>query len=95
MARVYQTKEMGEAHIRAALVENQGEADLCVHKVSSWGLANGDALWYITDNKQDADVWVYFGSQGMSEVKVYFVDNYGMAGWQVAKHRLKGRFRGY
>lgn len=91
MARIYQTATMGEAHVRVALVQERGVADLLVHRVGSWGLAHGDARWYITKNKQDATVWLFFTSLGMAEVKVCFVDNYGEAGWQTP-HRLKGRF---
>jgi hypothetical protein len=82
---------MGEARIRAALVDDPGQADLCVHRVHSWGEAHGDALWYLTRDKQEADTWVYFGSIGMSEIKVCFVDNYSQAGWQ-RRHPLRGAF---
>ncbi len=44
MARVYQTAHMGEAHLRVAIVAAQGQADLLVHRVGSWGMASGDAL---------------------------------------------------
>ena len=91
MARVYQTASMGEAHVRVAIVAAQGQADLLVHRVGSWGLAQGDGLWFITRNKQDATVWIYPCSIGMAEVCVYFVDNYAEAGW-VKPHRLQGRF---
>ncbi|MBI3897225.1 MAG: hypothetical protein HY308_02895 [Gammaproteobacteria bacterium] len=91
MARVYRTFDYGEARVRVALVDDPGAADLLVHRVGTWGTAHGDALWYLTGNKQDATVWVYFGSIGASDVKVYFVDSYGQAGWQ-RPHRLKGRF---
>lgn len=91
MARIYQTPDMGEAHVRVALVEDIGQADLCVHRVASWGLARGDALWYLTRDKQEATAWVYFGSIGFSELLVCFVDNYTQARW-VRPHRLKGRF---
>ena len=93
MARVYQTNDMGMAHIRAALVDHPGEADLCVLRVSSWGLALGDERWYICRNRHDAQVWVYFCSRGMADVKVCFVDNYSLAGWKT-RHRLRGRFSG-
>jgi hypothetical protein len=93
MARVYQTATMGEAHIRVAIVSAQGQADLLVHRVSSWGLARGDALWFITRDKQDATTWIYPCSIGMAEVKICFVDSYLEAGW-VHPHRLKGRFNG-
>jgi len=93
MARIYQSPSMGEAHIRVALVQERGVADLLVHRVDSWGLARGDALWFITRDKQDATAWLFFTSLGMAEVKVCFVDNYGEAGWQTP-HRLKGRFGG-
>jgi hypothetical protein len=91
MARVYQTSSMGEAQIRVALVNERGRADLLVHKVGSWGLARGDALWFITKDKQDATVWLFFTSPGMAEVRVCFVDSYGEAGWQKT-HRYQGRF---
>ena len=92
MARVFQTASMGEAQVRVAIVRDRGEADLLVHRVGSWGLASGDALWYITRNKQDATVWIYPCSIGMAQVKVCFVDNYTEAGWQ-RPHPCKSRFR--
>jgi len=79
------------ADIRAALVDRPGEADLCVKRVSSRGLAHDDALWYICRHRQDAQVCVYFCSRGMAEVKICFVNNYSMTGWK-NKHRLRGRF---
>lgn len=95
MARIYQTTSMGEAQLRVALVDSQGEADLLVHRVGSWGLASGDAHWYITRDKQDATAWIYFTSVGMAQIKICFVDNYGAAGWQdrgQAALRYRGRF---
>lgn len=91
MARIYQTYDMGEAHVVAALVGHPGEADLCVYRVDSWGYAHGDAYWYITRNKQDATAYVYFGSRGMARVRICFVDSHTQAGWQ-GPHPLKGRF---
>lgn len=91
MARVYQTYQMGEAHVRVAIVNHPGEADLCVHRVANWGLASGDALWYITRDKQEATVWVYFGSVGFCQVRICFVDSYTEAGWRRG-HALAGRF---
>ena len=95
MARIYQTTSMGEARLRVALVGNQGEADLLVHRVSSWGSAHGDALWYITRDKQEATAWLYFTSVGMAQVKVCFVDSQASAGWQDRGQdalRYRGRF---
>lgn len=91
MARVYQTASMGEAQVRVAIVEARGQADLLVHRVGSWGLAHGDALWFITRNKQDATVWIYPCSIGMAQVKVCFVDTYAEAGW-VRLHRHRRAF---
>ena len=91
MARVYQAASMGEAQVRVAFVRDRGQADLLVHRVSSWGLARGDALWFITRDKQDATVWIYPCSVGMADVSICFVDNYSEAGW-VRGHPLKGRF---
>jgi hypothetical protein len=91
MARVYQASSMGEAQVRVALVSERGSADLLVHRVGSWGLAHGDTLWFITKDKQDATVWLFFTSIGMADVKVCFVDSYGEARWQ-KPHPCKGRF---
>jgi hypothetical protein len=92
MARIFQTASMGEAKVTVAIVTDRLQADLLVHRVSSWGLANGDALWFITRNKQDATVWIYPCSIGMAKVKVCFVDTYGEAGW-VGPSRHKGCFK--
>lgn len=91
MARVYQTATLGEAHIRVALVDARGMADLLVHRVDSWGQAQGDGLWYITRDKQEATAWIHICSLGMAEVRVCFVDTYAEAGW-VRRHRMQGRF---
>lgn len=91
MARVYQTYLQGDAHIRVALVDDPGMADLWVCQVSSWGMAAGDALWYVTTDRDQASVRVYFCSIGMAQVKIHFVASQGMAGWQHA-HPLRGRF---
>jgi hypothetical protein len=90
MARIYQTFDRGEAGIKASIVRHRGKADLCVHRVSSWGLARGDALWYITTNKQDANLWVYFDTYGAAQLHICFVDSYGEAGW-LRPHALRGR----
>jgi len=91
VARVYQTASLGEAQIRIAIVDARGQADLLVHRVGSWGLARGDALWYITRDKQDATVWIHPCSLGMAEVRICFVDTYAEAGW-VRSHPYQGRF---
>jgi len=91
MARIYQAATMGEAHVRAAIIMERGMADLLVHRVSSFGLAAGDGLWFITRDQQDATAWVFFTSIGMAEVKICFVDNYAEAGWQKPS-RYEGRF---
>lgn len=92
MAWVYQTATPGEAHIRAAIVDQPGEADLCVYLVSSVGLASGDSYWFVDRSKQSARTWVYFTSRGMAQVKICFVSDRGMAGWN-GQHRLEGKFR--
>ncbi len=91
MARVFQAASLGEAQIRIAFVTDRGQADLLVHRVSSWGLARGDTFWFITRNKQDATVWIYPCSIGMADVRVCFVDNYAEVGW-VKESRYRERF---
>lgn len=92
MARIFQTYLQGDADIRVALVNDSGMADLWVYRVSSWGLAQGDALWYITSDRDQSSVRIYFCSIGMAQVKIFFVSSQGMAGWQNS-HRLQNRFR--
>lgn len=81
MPIVYQTTHPGEAQLRVALV-TRGKADLLVHRVSTHGLAHGEALWYITRDRQEANVRVCFVSEGMCELRICFVDSIGEAGWQ-------------
>lgn len=91
MARVYQAASMGEAQVRVAIVNDRGQADLLVHRVFGWGLASGDALWFITRNKNDATVWIFPCSIGMAQVRVCFVDNHAEAGW-LHSHPCEGTF---
>jgi hypothetical protein len=91
MTRIYQSPNIGDAQVRVALVRSIGQADLLVHRVSSWGLARGGALWYITRNKQDAQVYVYMCSLGMAQLRVCFVNTYGQAGWINTDHPLAKR----
>ena len=92
MAWVYQAATVGEAHIRAAIVDSRGMADLCVYLVSSPGLARGDEYWFVDRSKESARTWVCFTGIGMAEINICFVNDRGMAGWQV-EHRLRGKFR--
>ena len=82
MAKVFQTATLGSAHFRVAIVNDRGRADLLVHRVSSFGMAAGDARWFITRDQQMATAWVYFCSPGMADFNICFVDNYSEAGWQ-------------
>ena len=88
VARIYQTNNMGEADVRVAIVQ-RGNADLLVHRAASWGLATGDAQWFITRERQDATASVYFTAQGFAQLTICFVDQAGEAGW-TRPHRLKG-----
>lgn len=90
MARIYQAATMGEANLRVALVDSRGEADLLVFRVSSWGMAAGDALWFITRSRQDATASVFFSSPGFADVTVCFVSSRHEAGWQ-RPSRFQGR----
>ena len=90
MVRVYQAATMGEADVRIALVRDEGRADLLAYRASGWGTAHGDAFWYITRNRQDANLVAYFCDEGFAELKVCFVATRGDAGWR-RPHRLQGR----
>lgn len=92
MATIYQTTQMGEAHVLVSLVQQRGEADLLVHRVSSRGMAASEAHWFITRDRQSANTWVFFTSPGFAHVRIFFVDSAGEAGWQMP-HRYRGRFK--
>ena len=84
---------MGEAHIRVAIVVTAEEADLLVYRAASWGLAIGDARWFITREKTEATCWIYFTSLGLAQIKICFVDNIMRAGWRNKNHKLVGHFK--
>lgn len=86
VARIFQSETMGEADLRVAIVPRDN-ADLLVHRVSSPGLARGDAVWYMTRDRQEATARVFFVSQGMAQLKICFIDKRGEAGWQVPRPR--------
>ena len=90
MARIYQTPTYGDAQLRAALVPDQGRAHLWACRVSSWGMARGDTLWFMTPDYHTATVRVHFGSPGTAELLVCFVSTPGMAGWRT-EHAWRGR----
>lgn len=90
MARIYQSESMGMADVRIAVVRDRGRADLLACRVSSYGAALGDALWFITRDRQQANVVAYFCDESMAQLKVCFVPTRGEAGWQ-HPHRLRGR----
>lgn len=78
--RIYRTSTMGESHLRVAIVDSRGEADIAVHRVPSPGMANGKYNWFITPIKAEADLWIYVTSPQFAQCKIIFVDNYGEAG---------------
>lgn len=93
MAWIYQVGSMGSAHIKAAIVDTPGMADLCVFLVESVGMASGDAYWFIDRSKESARTWVYFPANiGMADIKICFVKSRAMAGWKT-NHILEGKFR--
>lgn len=91
MARIYHSSQMGDADVRVALVDEPGTADLRVHRVSSQGAASGDALWYITRDRDQSSARIFICSEGLAQIKVFFVSSIAEAGWQT-QHRLMGRF---
>lgn len=86
MARIYQTERMGEATLRVALVPRDS-AELLVQRVASWGVAHGDAFWYVTRERQDASSIVFFCSPQLAQLKVCFVHHQSEAGWKIPKPR--------
>ena len=92
MAYIYQVWNVGEAHLCASVVNDPAMADLWVYRASSLGMASGDACWHITTDREMARTWVYFGSMGEAQLRIYFVSDRGQAGWRKS-HPWKGRLR--
>ncbi|GLU31280.1 DUF6150 family protein [Trinickia caryophylli] len=90
MARIYQAESMGMADVRIALVRDRARADLLACRVSSYGMATGDARWFITTDRAQATVTAYFCDEGSANLRVCFVSSLGEAGW-LRLHRLQGR----
>lgn len=90
MARVYQTYLFGEAQLSIAIVSSVGTAHLKACRVSSWGMARGDALWFLTKDLGQATVKAKFCSVGEAELRICFVPSVGQAGW-LQPHRWQGR----
>ncbi len=90
MAIIYQTYSIAEAHCKAYITQNKGEADLWVYNVGNRGLAYDNSLWYVTNNRSEATARVFFCSRGISQLIVYFVTNKSEAGWQKV-HPMEGR----
>jgi hypothetical protein len=90
-ATVYQVSNAADADVVVSMVDSAEKADLLVVRVSSPGLAWGDAAWYITQNPDEASVRVYFGAADAGQVKIFFVNQTGAAGW-VRPHPFRGRF---
>lgn len=55
-------------------------------RVCRYGLAVGDALWFIATQRQSANVIVIFCSEGFAQLKVCFVPTRGDADRNVLKH---------
>ncbi len=91
MASVFVTDAMGMADWLIARVFDRGRADLLVNCVGSYGLARGEALWFLTDDREMSSMQVCFCSEGMAQLKVCFVPTRGEAGWVQAQHPLRGR----
>ncbi|XHS77610.1 DUF6150 family protein [Burkholderiaceae bacterium UC74_6] len=93
MVWIYQEPSFGAATLRVALVRDRGQADLCVYRAHSPGLAHGETRWFITRDRQFAHLTIHLCSLGMADLRVCFVDSPGAAGWRVPQHRCKGRLR--
>ena len=90
MPRIYQTEDYGMAQYRITVVDDPGLADLWVYVTTSFGLASGDSYWYITRDRNEADLIACFTSYGAAQLRVHFVADRGQAGWQ-RPHPLQGK----
>lgn len=90
MPRIYQTHDYGMAQYRVAVVDDPALADLWAWITTSFGLAGRESYWYITRDRQEADLVACFTSYGAAQLRVHFVEDRGRAGWR-RDHPLKGR----
>jgi hypothetical protein len=86
----YQTFLPGDATLRAAIVPDRGRADLLVWLASYRGLVHNEGHWFMTKREDEAMLRVWFCSEGVEDIKVYFVKTPAEAGW-VHGHHMKGK----
>ena len=83
MAIVFQTFNRADSTRLIHVTKSANLADLWVYPVNYLGGHRGDWIWYFTDNRAEATIRVYLCSQAEAQTKVYFVDKYADAGWQM------------
>ena len=94
MTVIYQTHHIGEADIRIYVTRHALEADLWIYLTEQKVLATSRYYWFVTKQKMESDIKLYFGHRGICELIVHFTYNKGAVGWQkqhpLTRHRLIG-----
>lgn len=89
MAIIYQAFDIGESTLKVHVTRVADLAPLWVYMVSDRALAHRPGCWYATSNFSEAQHRIYFGSWGVADLNVFFVDAWGKAGWQ-RESEMKG-----
>ena len=90
MAIIYQVFDEGQATIKVHVTRVASLARLWVYMVPDRSMAHQAGCWFATSNIAEARYRIYFGDWGVADLIVYFVDEWGKAGWQGA-----GVMKGY
>lgn len=81
MAIIHQVFDIGQATLKVHITELADQAPLWVCMVPDRALACRPGCWYATSNFSEAEHRIYFGAWGIADLTVYFVDQWGRAGW--------------
>lgn len=82
MAIIYQAFDVGESTLKVHVTRVADLAPLWVCMVPNRALAHRPGCWYATTNFSEARYRIFFGDWGPADLTVFFVDEWGRAGWQ-------------
>lgn len=82
MAIIYQVFDEGQATLKVHVTRVASLAPLWVYMVSDRAMAQRAGCWFVTSNIAEARFRIYFGDWGVADLTVYFVEQWGSAGWR-------------
>ena len=76
-------------NVRACQVEKRSQADLLIFVTDLRGISNSkEHLWTYVELAGEADLRIYWDQSGSRCLKICFVDDVALAGWENQNHEL-------